>query len=97
MLLTIILIALSANVYINFLSQEPILNWWFKIGLKFEDNKYIYPPIWGCPMCNAGQMALWYYIFFMLNFSEIHSFVMGVFFVASTIGAAYIINKYIEW
>lgn len=96
MLLKIILIALSANVYINFLSQEVILNWWFKIGLRNED-KWFYPIIWGCPMCNAGQMALWYYIFFILDFSNAQSWVDLIFFVAPTIGVAYVLNKYIEW
>lgn len=96
MLLTIFLIAMTANVYINFLSQEKILNWWFALGLRFEKS-WFYPIIWGCPMCNAGQMALWYYILFLLDFGTAQSYFDGLFFVSGSIGIAYLINKYVEW
>lgn len=52
---------ISAAVYIKILAYEPPLNWWFRIGQRYED-RWFYPPIWGCVKCIAGQIALWSYL-----------------------------------
>lgn len=69
-MLTIIIwaaiIAVVAYVYREVLAYEPVLNWWFKFGLKYE-NKWFNAPIWGCQLCFAGQNALWIYIFNWLS------------------------------
>ena len=59
------LIAIFAYTYRAILAYEPVLNWWFKFGLRYE-KKWFYKPIWGCSLCISGQMALWIYI---LNWS----------------------------
>lgn len=56
------LIAVFAVVYLLILAYEPILNWWFKFGSRFEKS-FFHAPIWGCQLCFAGQTALWTYIF----------------------------------
>lgn len=56
-----IAIAIIAIVYRRILAYEPILNWWFKLGMKFS-NYFFYKPIWGCEKCFAGQLALWTYL-----------------------------------
>lgn len=54
------LIGLFAVVYRHILAYEPVLNWWFVWGARFED-KWFYKPIWGCELCISGQLALWSY------------------------------------
>ena len=56
------LIAVFAVVYRLILAYEPILNWWFMFGAKFE-KRFFYRPIWGCEKCLAGQIAFWTYLF----------------------------------
>lgn len=54
-------IALFAVTYRLILAYQPVLNWWFRFGLRFS-NKWFYNPIWGCELCFAGQVALWVYL-----------------------------------
>lgn len=56
---------LCGSIYKGILSKEPVLNWWFVFGLKFEE-RWFYPPVWGCVRCISGQMALWSYLLFKL-------------------------------
>lgn len=56
-----LIFAVIGVVYIKILAQEPVLNWWFKFGLKFE-KKWFWWPIWGCHLCFTGQLALWTYV-----------------------------------
>lgn len=51
-----------AAVYRHILAYEPILNWWFKIGLKYE-GRWFYSPVWGCHRCISGQLSLWVMLF----------------------------------
>jgi hypothetical protein len=60
------LIGLFSVVYRYILAYEQILNWWFKIGMRYE-KRWFYKPIWGCEMCIAGQAALWLYFFTSLG------------------------------
>jgi hypothetical protein len=53
--------AIMGVVYILILSREPILNWWFRFGARFE-GRFFWKPIWGCELCFSGQAALWMYI-----------------------------------
>ena len=55
-------IAVFAVTYRLILAYEPILNWWFMFGNKFE-KRFFYRPIWGCEKCFAGQIAFWIYLF----------------------------------
>lgn len=77
-----VLIAVIAVIYKKFLSQEPILNWWFKIGDRFY-KRWFYAPIWGCEFCFAGQLALWTFSLNWLgsNFNENAPFWQLIFFV----------------
>lgn len=61
-----IFIALMTVSYREILAYEPVLNWWFKFGSKFED-KFFYAPIWGCVKCISGQIALWFYALSWIN------------------------------
>jgi hypothetical protein len=61
-LLLAICTGLVAAVYRGVLAYEPILNWWFKIGDRYE-KKWFYKPIWGCIRCIAGQFGLWGFVF----------------------------------
>lgn len=61
MILYAFLIGAFAAVYRNILAYEPILNWWFAIGRRWE-TKFWHKPIWGCEKCIAGQVCLWTYI-----------------------------------
>ena len=56
------IIAIIAIVYKKILSHEPVLNWFFRWGLRFE-RRLFYKPIWGCEKCFAGQAAFWTYLF----------------------------------
>lgn len=56
-----VVFAIIAVVYIKILSYEPVLNWWFQFGMKYE-NKWFHKPIWGCHLCFSGQLALWSYL-----------------------------------
>jgi hypothetical protein len=38
---------ISGAIYRFVLNQEPVLNFWFRFGDKYE-GKWFYPPIWGC-------------------------------------------------
>lgn len=49
---------ISAAVYRFVLNQEPVLNWWFRFGDKYN-GRWFYPPIWGCHKCISGQLTLW--------------------------------------
>lgn len=53
-----ILSGIIAAVYRGVLAYEPILNWWFRFGNRFE-KKWFFKPIWGCVLCISGQIALW--------------------------------------
>lgn len=55
------LIGLFAVVYRHILAYEPVLNWWFRFGARFEE-RWFYKPIWGCELCISGQIALWTYV-----------------------------------
>lgn len=63
--------AVISVTMIVIMSNEPILNWWFKLGEKYgkdiiqgmEHERWFYRPIWGCEKCFAGQLALWFYFF----------------------------------
>lgn len=61
-----IVYAIIANVYISILSKEPILNWWFRFGLRFED-RFFWKPLFGCEKCFSGQLAFWIYLFNWIN------------------------------
>lgn len=61
-----IAIALTTISYRYILAYEPVLNWWFKFGAKFE-NRFFYKPIWGCAKCISGQIALWFYLLSWLH------------------------------
>lgn len=54
-------IALFAYVYREILAEQPVLNWWFRWGIRFE-KRWFYKPIWGCILCISGQWALWIYV-----------------------------------
>lgn len=56
-----ILIAVLAVVYRLILADEPVLNWWFRWGLRYE-KRWFWKPVWGCELCFAGQVALWTYV-----------------------------------
>jgi hypothetical protein len=82
-----VVIALCAICYINVLSKEKCCNWWWKIGMPFEDSKgimgWLWEPIWGCHKCAAGQMALWAYLIWCLDI-RIHA-ITGSFFTADIV------------
>lgn len=65
-LLEIIILAIGcgtiAAVYKNVLAYEPVLNWWFVFGQRFE-KRWFYPAIWGCHKCIGGQAGLWAFMF----------------------------------
>lgn len=54
------LIGLFSVTYRDTISNEEILNWWFRFGSRFEGN-WFWKPIWGCHLCISGQIALWIY------------------------------------
>ena len=62
LILYAVLIAVFCVTYRLILAYEPILNWWFMFGAKFE-KRFFYKPIWGCEKCLAGQIAFWTYLF----------------------------------
>lgn len=45
-------------VYRHVLAYEIVLNWWYRIGQRWE-KRWFFRPIWGCEKCVAGQIALW--------------------------------------
>lgn len=63
-----VLIGITFSVYALILSTEPILNWWFRWGARFE-RKWFWKIIWGCHLCAAGQFAFWSYVISWINAS----------------------------
>lgn len=59
--------AIMSVAIITVMPNEPILNWWFRLGYRLgikrvgneEVARWFYKPIWGCEKCFAGQLALW--------------------------------------
>lgn len=49
-------------IYRGLLAYEPVLNWWFRFGARFE-KRWFYAPVWGCVKCITGQLALWWFTF----------------------------------
>jgi hypothetical protein len=49
---------LCGVIYKSVLAYEPVLNWWFRFGARYE-NKWFFAPVWGCVLCISGQLALW--------------------------------------
>lgn len=47
-------------IYRCILAYEPILNWWFKFGQRYEKRSW-FPAVWGCQKCISGQISLWFY------------------------------------
>lgn len=52
---------IMGGIYRCILAYEPVLNWWFKFGERFE-KKFFYPAVWGCQKCISGQICLWFYL-----------------------------------
>jgi hypothetical protein len=71
--------AVISIVYMCVLSREPILNWWFRFGMRFERRAF-HKPIWGCEKCFAGQLALWSSLLFHSDGQELHT---GTFFLSA--------------
>jgi hypothetical protein len=63
-----VLTGIASIVYMDILGTEIILNWWFRVGARFE-KKWFFKPVWGCQKCFAGQLCLWLGLAF--NFSPI--------------------------
>lgn len=70
LLIVAVAISVTAYVYKNILLHEKIMNWFAKIGDRYEE-KWFYKPIWGCAMCFSGQLALWTFIINCLYWCEI--------------------------
>lgn len=47
-------------IYRGLLAYEPVLNWWFRFGARFE-KRWFYAPVWGCVKCITGQLAFWWF------------------------------------
>lgn len=81
---------LVAAVYRGILAYEPILNWWFRFGNKYE-KKWFFKPIWGCHLCIGGQFGLWLYLLLvamptLLNqYGQISTFGNGAVYCATKI------------
>lgn len=56
---------IAGGIYRNVLAYEPILNWWFRFGNRFE-KKFFFPAIWGCVKCISGQFGLWSYLLLVI-------------------------------
>ena len=100
-LITSLVISIIAVTYIRILSFQPVLNWWFMIGLEYE-KRWFYSIIWGCQLCLSGQIAMWTYLLSWIGwnvqlFPELqvadHSIFWMVFFISSTIFTTFIIGK----
>jgi hypothetical protein len=63
--------AVIGVVYIHVLQFEPVLNWWFRFGMKFERYNNLFRLVWNCEKCVAGQIAFWWYLIgsFFINVS----------------------------
>ena len=56
-----LIIGITGVIYRMILAYEPILNWWFMFGLRYE-KRWFYKPVFGCEFCFAGQIAFWSYL-----------------------------------
>lgn len=99
--LTSLVIAIISITYIKILSFQPVLNWWFIIGLKYE-KKWFYSIVWGCQLCFSGQVALWTYVFSWIGwkiqlFPDLqvadYSIFWMIFFISNTIFTTLIVGK----
>lgn len=60
-------IAIFSWVYVNILTDEDMILWWWYKLLSRIKNTYILKPILLCEYCIAGQIALWSFFFFPYN------------------------------
>lgn len=74
--------ALIAVIYKNYLLAEP-LHWFLRWGERWE-RRWFFKPVWGCPKCIAGQLALWLYFFQLPNCGH-YSFLGHVFAICASI------------
>lgn len=86
--------AIVGVVYMNVLSYEKVMNWWFKFGDRLCTSDYggcnpkrrfewFYLPVWGCFKCFTGQVCLWGYLILYWNhynvFVHIFTICFGIF------------------
>ena len=60
------LIGVASSVYANILLYTDALQWWVKIGQRYQDKIWA-KPIWFCDKCISGQIALWVFLLNTLN------------------------------
>jgi hypothetical protein len=95
-----------AAVYRNILAYEPVLNWWFKFGQRFE-KRWFFAPIWGCVRCISGQFGLWFFVFLEIlpgfqetgyTFLEIFGLIFGLLFtICASILFAIVLSRLIKY
>jgi len=62
---------------------------WLRDKLE-EKHTWLYYPLIGCPKCNAGQFAFWFYLYKQWYS---YSFFEHIFFITTTIFAAMLLMK----
>lgn len=79
-----VMCAVVAVVYRHILAYTPVLNWWFRLGFKYSQRRMssvaqaIHKVVWECEMCQAGQLALWSYVYFTVTTGFYFAFIFGI-------------------
>ena len=85
------LLAVTAFIYVDILTDpEMILGWWWKFTHRLFKSKWILNPLIECEFCVAGQLAVWYYLYFYWYCYDI---ITHVFFISLTLFWIVLIKK----
>jgi hypothetical protein len=86
----IVYISIFSWVYVNVLTNEDMVLWWWYRLLSKIKNTYILKPILTCEYCVSGQIALWTFFFFDYNIFSHLAYITSAIFVTHLI-------KTLEW
>jgi hypothetical protein len=88
------LIAIFSIVWCWILTEDSMLTervyLWLQKKLENKHN-WLYNPLIGCPKCNAGQIALWFFLWH--NWYD-YSFINHIFFITTTIFLTSLLMKF---
>jgi len=94
MYINVPLIAIFSLVWCWILTEDGMIgeNPYLWLRKKLEEKyNWLYMPLIGCPKCNAGQVSLWFYLYYKWYD---YSFTEHVFFVTTTIFITTLLMKF---
>ena len=86
-------ISIISWVYCEILTDPGmILNWWWKVIKRLPE--WVAKPLGTCVYCFSGQVALWFYLWFVWRFDLNYNIFQHIFLISITIFIVKMINKW---